>query len=426
MWGDDALVAVDLRACSGRRLPCFRHCRSLTLVRFPGDLRRIPDHAFEGCASLVGVDISVCGLLRALGSCAFRGCRMLRSVLLPHNVRSVGEEGFACSGLVFFDTSRVALSLDAHVFSGCLSLQRTSFLIAKWGMGVFAACEQLTSVAVSRVKKVDELALCGWGLGADLERTWPRRWACVFRAVRPAEGFGYSAVHRAWSHEARDGLDSMTRLTTLSGELGLLEQERFLVCEVDLSALEILPRSLSLACCFFLERVRFPRSVTEVPSQFCAWCQRLRYAGLDCCSRLRDIREHAFLGCWSLSEVRVPHSCCGRVDFDWSGLVNLDLGHVTPVTVRLWGCGLLRRLILPRVLPAVVEASANVSLCSLTFGGVRRVSGRWTDGMRPAEVRYLSLHCHEGSDLACSLSHAQVIGEVAALSGRSGRPALAS
>lgn len=111
-----SLIALDLGSC---KIGCnaFSGCSRLQSIGNP-KLTSIPDGAFEGCSSLENIDLSLC---TSVGYAAFRGCSKLQNVNIP-NCTYIGSSAFSgCTSITEVDLS-ACKSLGDNAFSGCTKL----------------------------------------------------------------------------------------------------------------------------------------------------------------------------------------------------------------------------------------------------------------------------------------------------------------
>ena len=65
---------------------------AVTSVVFGNDVKRIPDHAFEGCTGLTAITIPE--TVEYIGYRSFYGCRSIETLTIPEHVRSIGGHAF--------------------------------------------------------------------------------------------------------------------------------------------------------------------------------------------------------------------------------------------------------------------------------------------------------------------------------------------
>jgi hypothetical protein len=230
---------------------------------------------------------------------------------------------------------------------------------------------------------------------------------------------GRVSISAVWTAERRDAIMAMTDLVVTGGSCPIKEGHRRLLCEIDLSALGDLPAGLSLQRCVFLRRVRLPARVRVIPAEMFYQCEQLKEVGLGECQELREIGTNAFANCWNLRDIDVPRSCL-YVRFEQSGLHALDLRYCLPLIVGTMCCVRLASSFRGELMMGVAISLRAVTLGRLTQGQVRNVLlGSWPDEVRCVSSSFLGV-----LSWCMVLSRARVFGEVAAMGGRSGGPAL--
>lgn len=84
-----------------------------------------------------------------IGSYAFDGCTLLKSVTMPDSITSIGSCAFSdCMSLCSVKISNNVKTMGGHVFSGCVSLTSVTIpeSVAIMEYGVFSGCKKLESV----------------------------------------------------------------------------------------------------------------------------------------------------------------------------------------------------------------------------------------------------------------------------------------
>ena len=99
----------------------FKGCRNLKSVVLPEGMKIIGDSAFLACSTLKNVVLPVG--LKNIGDHAFRGCSSLKSIDLPDGVESIGESAFEMSGLTAVTVPEGCTEIAANAFSDCADLQ---------------------------------------------------------------------------------------------------------------------------------------------------------------------------------------------------------------------------------------------------------------------------------------------------------------
>lgn len=138
----DSITSIDRCAFDG--------CSSLISVAIPNNVVKIGDSAFRGCTSLS--DVSISNSVTTIDEFAFQGCTALTEITIPGNVASIGRRAFsACTSLSNVNILEGSSSIDYDAFYGCSSLTNVilpSSLTELGGTGfgsVFAGCPNLIS-----------------------------------------------------------------------------------------------------------------------------------------------------------------------------------------------------------------------------------------------------------------------------------------
>lgn len=105
---------------------------AITSITFGNEVKRIPDHAFEGCGGLTAITIPE--TVEYIGYRAFYGCRSIEKLVIPEHVHSIG-------GLAFSGCDKLYhLTFNAKNCSGVTKIENGKHLSA------FASCQSLKDV----------------------------------------------------------------------------------------------------------------------------------------------------------------------------------------------------------------------------------------------------------------------------------------
>ena len=111
----------DYPPASANAAPWAEHAAEITSVVFSGEITRVGEGAFYGCAALA-------------------------SVSLPEYLEAVGESAFfGCAALGHMHFQRFVTRIESFAFYGCASLSSASFTggaPSSFGTGVFDACAE--------------------------------------------------------------------------------------------------------------------------------------------------------------------------------------------------------------------------------------------------------------------------------------------
>ncbi len=100
----------------------FSFCNYLKSIILPDEIRTIGDHAFSNCSELINITLPQS--IENIGDGAFYGCSALESVMLPEGVISIGPTAFSnCSNLVKVILPSSLSDIGRYVFSDCNKLQ---------------------------------------------------------------------------------------------------------------------------------------------------------------------------------------------------------------------------------------------------------------------------------------------------------------
>ena len=128
----------------------FCGCGVLKSIVLPKNITSIGSSAFYGCFSLTSLIIPES--VTSIGSKAFCGCSSLTSIVIPDGVTSIGSYAFeGCSSLTSIDIPAGVTSIGECAFYGCSSLK--SSIVIPDGVttilrNTFAGCSSLTSIVI--------------------------------------------------------------------------------------------------------------------------------------------------------------------------------------------------------------------------------------------------------------------------------------
>ena len=311
----------------------------VTVEVYP-DERRIGMAAFEGCTSLMHVDIPD-GVMMIYDH-AFCGCAKLKELKLTENVFYIEEAAFlGCASLVDVGCLDGLWHIGQRAFEDCRNLTRANLpdWLEEIGERAFANCYALRDVTLPA-------CVFDWGLenvfgldDASVRDPWsgqerwvprPRLWehVVVGDGVTVVEGFagcsnlvsvtlpasvtgyGYRAFYSCPKLESvtiRDGLPS---------------------AEVRNDYYDVLVSESAFEGCASLTRVDIPESVKYIVNR--AFCGCAKLTEVEIPDGVLVIGCEAFLGCVSLVRADIPESVL-QIDTD-----------------AFWGCSALKNVTLPK------------------------------------------------------------------------------
>ena len=148
--GCDSLVSINIPDSVtriGKRT--FYGCTELHRISVPDSVTEIGESAFEDCSSLTSVTIP--NSVTSIGDGAFSGCSSLTSVMIPNSVTSIGNYAFSrCTGLTSVTIPNSVTSIGEGAFYYCSVLASVTIpnSVKSIGNYTFANCSSLTFITI--------------------------------------------------------------------------------------------------------------------------------------------------------------------------------------------------------------------------------------------------------------------------------------
>ena len=127
----------------------FKDCSSLMSITIGNSVTSIESAAFYKCSNLT--DITIPDSVTSIGNYAFQNCSSLTSVTIPNSVTSIGSYAFyKCSSLTSVTIGNSVTSIGGYAFWGCSSLTSVTIpdSVTSIGYSAFSGCSGLTSVII--------------------------------------------------------------------------------------------------------------------------------------------------------------------------------------------------------------------------------------------------------------------------------------
>lgn len=148
----------------------FYQCSMLNRINFPSNLEEIGSSAFEGCTSLLEIDLSETAC-KIIGNNAFKLCSDMISVSFSSNIKSIGSGAFTHSGIIYLMLTKCD-SIGVEAFKSCLSLgivnlEETS--IKEIQTGTFSSCTSLSQLFLPKeLEKIYDYSFYGCSLITEI------------------------------------------------------------------------------------------------------------------------------------------------------------------------------------------------------------------------------------------------------------------
>ena len=122
-------------------------------IVIPKTMRKIDDHAFENCDTLLSVTFEEGCCVESIGDMAFYSCKKLTNFIIPKTVVSIKNGAVSyCDSLISLasESGSLLTSIDGGAFQRCGSLKSVNFenskQLAFLGSYVFYECQQLSNI----------------------------------------------------------------------------------------------------------------------------------------------------------------------------------------------------------------------------------------------------------------------------------------
>ena len=126
----------------------FWHCENLSTVILPSDLKEIGDSAFADCGF---ESITIPDSVTRIGECAFDDCDNLKSIYIPSGVKTIDNSAFkSCSGLETVSMGEGVQAIGEECFMWCSKLKTVELpsSLKSIGNGAFCYCESLEQISI--------------------------------------------------------------------------------------------------------------------------------------------------------------------------------------------------------------------------------------------------------------------------------------
>lgn len=326
-------------------------------------LKKIGDHAFENCNSLISVELN--SVLVSVGTAAFNNCSSITQIELPNTVTSVGPYAFAgLSKLYEILIPGGVKTLADNAFANCSKLAKVTFLKGVTTINcAFPGCTKINILTIpTTVTKFKESAFADL---ADFPEVYyggtQDQWKKI---VIGNNNDKITGAPKHWSSGIASGtlgsnftwtLDNNGKLT-ISGSGKMPSEQKYgwvsfkdyitsVVIEENITSIGI----AAFDTCKALKSVTIPESVTIIDTAAFINCTSL--TGITIPDSVKAINGEAFEGCKSLKNIVIPDSVTflgSSVFRNCSGLtaITLSNGLREIKNGTFYGCAGLTRVVI--------------------------------------------------------------------------------
>jgi len=147
---NSGLTSVTLpKGITGIEEDTFSGCKKLKTVNIPNNVRKLGPHAFHDCVSLQSVKVP--GSIGTVSTSAFENCSSMTTAELGEGVRSIADHAFKnCTLLESISLPSTLRTLDVYDFENCFSLKNVDIPagVESLPKGLFRECQALQSVVI--------------------------------------------------------------------------------------------------------------------------------------------------------------------------------------------------------------------------------------------------------------------------------------
>ena len=320
-----AMTSVDLPASvSEIGDSAFAYNSALLSVSVSTDsFPRLGAYMFSNCVNLATVEFKGEGIvLEEFGEGAFYKCGALRSITLPKNIKFIGSNAFANTGLSEISLHEGVLSVGDSAFGNCMSLTTANIpaSVTELSGNPFAGSVNLTDLTVSEDNEIYS----------------------VVDAV----------IYSGGGNTIVGCLATKTGEFSMDNAVTVIESGAFMNSKV--------------------EKVVIAEGVTQIDSYTFYGCTELTSVTIP--SSVVSIGDYAFRGCSSLADIAIPNGVVSIGNYAFSGCIGLNTVSLPETLVNLGtnifeGCERLNNLVVPASVEKLTDCMFKdcTALTTLTF-----------------------------------------------------------
>eukprot|EP00978_Attheya_sp_CCMP212_P002885 scaffold5943_cov56-Attheya_sp.AAC.1 len=305
----------------------FEECTSLVWIEIPSSVTEIGILVFKGCTSLVSIEIP--SSVTEIGDGAFVGCTSLKSIKISKKIVSHAFVG--CTLLVSIEIPSSVTEISPGAFKGCTSLVSIEIpsSVTEIGDGAFVGCTSLKSIKI--LKKIGSHAFVGCTslVSIKIRSSVTEISAGAFEGCTSLGALVSIEIpsfvteigsHAFWGCTSLVSIEIPPSSVTEIGSRAFWGCTSLVSIDIPSSVTEI--RVGAIKGCTSLVSIEIPSSVSEIGDGAFEGCTSL--VSIEIPSSVKEIRVGAFEGCTSLVSIEIPSSVTEIGDFVFLGCVLLQ------------------------------------------------------------------------------------------------------
>ncbi len=297
---------------------CFENNNAIGRVVLPNSMREIRENAFKGCVSMQTIELSE--NLEFIERSAFENCKKLIRITLPQNVKRLGESAFKrCLKLNSFVPNDALEEIGDMAFYGCTSLEsielpkstvlKGRLVFFNSGIGSAPEISEITSPERSE-NGISPYEFCKNGEIVSLNITESNYIGKY--AFSSCPNLSELVIDNPDCVIGEHAFEKCANLKSAKLNVKSIEKNAFSFCRslenIEISGAQNIGSQAFLGC-GSLSRIRLSESVTELGERCFEECVSIKAFEFG---RIKVIGERAFSRCEGLKAVKLSGDICVR------------------------------------------------------------------------------------------------------------------